>query len=677
MRSNGNRSPLWRVAVLALLALCAGMVSANAQGRRLGLVIGLADYGETKHPTALQDAGLVAQSLRQARFELTEAANLTQTEFRSAFRDFQEKAAAAGPDAVVAIYVSGVGMQDDGENILIPVGARLRQRGDLGLEGLRVSDFLRSLAGVPASARIVMLDASYVHPFSQLVAEGGRGLAPVERREGMLVAYNQSPDQAAQLPRTNYGHYAMALAEALREPGIDLNAVFERVRMRVHDLSQGAETPYHLNGITAPVVLVQPTAEAPVAALPPETVEIQRKPIGELGADDAYARAVRTDTIPVYEEFIRAYPSHVQAKRIRAMIAQRREAYYWQRARRANTDRAYWTYLSRYPRGAHAGEAEARLARLSAPIAPPPQFEEVIYDDLPPPPPEEIEVYEAVVADDRWDVLPPPSGYSVHFLPPPPVEIIDLEPPPPNPSSRLLPAVVIGAGVIGAAILANRAWKRPPQVRPVVVPPVVRPPRPPRPPVVMPPGVGPGGRPPVGVLPPPGPGGSVVPPPVGVRPPVVQAPGGGQPPVGVRPPGTPGVGGGGVQPPVGQPPVGVRPPGTPGVGGGGVQPPVGQPPVGVRPPGTPGVGGGGVQPPVGQPPVGVRPPGTPGVGGSGVQPPRPGAIQPPPVGGTHSPGVGGAQPPRPGAIQPVPGGGARSGWTYPSDRRPSPACTSA
>ena len=384
MRSNGNRSPLWRVAVLALLALCAGMVSANAQGRRLGLVIGLADYGETKHPTALQDAGLVAQSLRQARFELTEAANLTQTEFRSAFRDFQEKAAAAGPDAVVAIYVSGVGMQDDGENILIPVGARLRQRGDLGLEGLRVSDFLRSLAGVPASARIVMLDASYVHPFSQLVAEGGRGLAPVERREGMLVAYNQSPDQAAQLPRTNYGHYAMALAEALREPGIDLNAVFERVRMRVHDLSQGAETPYHLNGITAPVVLVQPTAEAPVAALPPETVEIQRKPIGELGADDAYARAVRTDTIPVYEEFIRAYPSHVQAKRIRAMIAQRREAYYWQRARRANTDRAYWTYLSRYPRGAHAGEAEARLARLSAPIAPPPQFEEVIYDDLPP-----------------------------------------------------------------------------------------------------------------------------------------------------------------------------------------------------------------------------------------------------------------------------------------------------
>ncbi|KAF0227872.1 MAG: hypothetical protein FD175_2578, partial [Beijerinckiaceae bacterium] len=682
MRTNGIGRPgigtrLRRLAAIALMAFTASVAGASAQGKRLGLVIGLADYGDVKHPTALQDAGLVAQSLKQAGFELTEAANLTQGEFRNSFRDFVDKASAAGPDTVIAVYLAGVGVQDDGENILVPTGARLRQRSDLALEGLRISDFLRSLGGVPSAGRIVMLDASYSHPIGQLVAEGGRGLASVEKRDGLLVAFNQSPDQVAALPRTNYGFYAMALAEALREPGLDLNAVFERVRLRAHDLSQGAETPWHLNGLSQPIVLVPGVAGAPIASQAPEAIEMRRRPVRELGADDAYARVVELDTIPAYEDFLKAYPTHAQAKRVRAMIAARREAYYWQRARRANTDRAYWTYLRRYPRGAHAGEAEARLSRLSVPLMPPPQFEEVIYDDLPPPPPEEIEVYEAVIAEDRWDVLPPPSGYGVHFLPPPPVEIIELAPPPPNPTSRLLPAVVIGAGVVGAAILANRAWRRPEPVRPVVTPPIVRPPRPPvgqpfvgQPPVARPPVIG---QPPVGVRPPGTP--PVTPPVGGVNPPVGQPPV--VPPVGVRPPGTPPVTPpvGGVNPPVGQPPVvppvGVRPPGTPPVTPpvGGVNPPVGQPPVGVRPPGTPPVTPpvGGVNPPVGQPgKIGpaynnvIAPPGQPSLEGNQIngtakpiQPIRPGAIMPPPTGGVAPPA---ATPPRaaPPSVAPPP-----------------------
>ncbi|OYU49076.1 MAG: hypothetical protein CFE31_06760 [Rhizobiales bacterium PAR1] len=593
MRTEGKRTPVLRLLALACLTLLVGLSAAEAQGKRLGLVIGLADYGDVKHPTALQDAGLVAQSLKQDGFELMEAANLTQSEFRAMFRDFTERAGAAGPDAVLAVYISGVALQDDGENILLPVGARLRQRSDLALEGLRVGDFLRSLSSLPASARIVMLDASYTHPLGQLVAEGGQGLAPAEKRDGLLVSYNQSPDQVATLPRTNYGHYAMALAEALREPGLDTNGIFERVRLRVHDLSQGAETPWAVSGLSAPLILVPGVAGAPVAAQTQEFIEARRKPIGQLGADDAYSRAIELDTIPAYEEFLKAYPSHVQAKRVRAMIAARREAYTWQRARRTNTDRAYWTYLRRYPNGAHAAEAESRLARLAAPVVPPPQFEEVIYDDLPPPLPEELEIYESVVIENRWGMLPPPTGYSDRFLPPPPIEIIELAPPPPNPSSRLLPAVVIGAGVVGAAILANRAWKRPAEVRPVVAPPVMRPPRVP-------------GQ--FGIQQP-------------VRPPM------GQPPVGaVQQPVAPL---GGMRPPIGQPPVGVVPP------VGGVQQPV-VPPGGVRPPGSPPVG---VVPPVGQPPVGqpgaIRPlqPGAVPNAPSGL--PRPGAI--PPQGGLRPP----------------------------------------
>ncbi|MFN3483487.1 MAG: caspase domain-containing protein, partial [Rhabdaerophilum calidifontis] len=463
-------------ALIRGLALAAGLlaaVGAEAQGRRLGFVVGIGDYGQAPHPTALPDAALVAQSLKQAGFEVTEAANLSQADFRAAFRDFLGRAQAAGPDAVLALYLSGIGLQDDGENYLVPAGAAIRSRADLPLEALRLSDYLRALTGIPAAGRMVMLDAAYAHPLAEGIASGGRGFGLVERADGLLLAYNQDPGQAAPLPVTNYGHFAMALAEALREPGLDLGAIFERVRLRVFDLSQGREKPWNVNGISQPILLLAPNPG--LAPAVPAAPELRTRPIGELPAEDAYARALERDTIEGYDAFLRAYPDHPQAKRIRALVAQRREAYYWQRARRANTTRAYWTYLRRYPRGAHAEEAEERLARLSAPVAPPPSFEEIIYDDLPPPPVEEVIVYETVIVEEDWHALPPPPPPPVHLLPPPPVGIIELAPPPPNPLARALPAVAIG---VGAAILANRAWRRPAAVRPPAAAPPPRPFRP-------------------------------------------------------------------------------------------------------------------------------------------------------------------------------------------------------
>ena len=59
------------------------------------------------------------------------------------------------------------------------------------------------------------------------------------------------------------------------------------------------------------------------------------------------------------------------APRVRAMLAARREAITWQRSRRLDTPAAYWSYLQRYPRGAHADDARRRLAYLAAEPEPP------------------------------------------------------------------------------------------------------------------------------------------------------------------------------------------------------------------------------------------------------------------------------------------------------------------
>ena len=104
---------------------------------------------------------------------------------------------------------------------------------------------------------------------------------------------------------------------------------------------------------------------------------------------DAYAAALERDTLPAYEEFLAAYPGDPLAKRVMAIVAARREAITWRRTYRADTPEAYWSYLRRYPRGPHAADARRRLAILTAPLEPPPNFAMIDYD-VPPPPPEEM-----------------------------------------------------------------------------------------------------------------------------------------------------------------------------------------------------------------------------------------------------------------------------------------------
>ncbi|CAN1510909.1 Caspase domain containing protein [Rhabdaerophilaceae bacterium] len=461
MCHSGRRLPHGVAAILVSLLIFALPGSrVMAQGmQRLGFVVGLADYPDRKHPTALGDASLVASALKSAGFALTEGANMSDAEFRAAFRSFLDLANAAGPDAVIAFYVSGFAVQDEGETYLVPPAARLRQRADLATEALRLSDFLRAMAGLPSRSRIVMIDAGYQNPYLALVADGPRGMALPEQQEGVILAFNTSPGQASPLPRTAYGPYAMALAEALQEPSLDINAAFERARLRTHDLSGGTDTPFVLNGLADPLILFAGQAIAPG---PLET------PAPSNPADEAYARAVALDTIRGYEGFLADHPTHPQAKRVLALLAGKREAAYWQRTRRTNTEGAYWSYLKYYPRGGHAAEARRRLSRFTPAEAPPANFVEMVYDDLLPPRDDEIEVYETIVVEEAWEVLPAPFVAPVALLPPPPVAIVDLPPPTSGFDARYLAAVPLA---VGAGVIAHRLWKRPQRIHPTYSPP--------------------------------------------------------------------------------------------------------------------------------------------------------------------------------------------------------------
>ncbi|MCK1479868.1 caspase family protein [Bradyrhizobium sp. 197] len=417
---------------------------AQQQEKRIALVVGNGAYAKSPLATTANDAGLIAQTLQAAGFDVVGARDLDGDTLRKSFRDFIQKAQASGPGTVAMIYLAGYGVQLAGENYFIPVDSNITRDTDIPTEGLRISDYARQLASVPLKANIVVLDAARAQPF----VEGGQpiasGLALVEPDPNMLIAFNAAPGTVAPEEPGPYGIYAQSLAEMIRTGGLPLPDVFDRVRLRVNEASKGAQVPWNEQKISAQFSFFERGPDAPPQEAAPDQVAAMRnKPIRDLGVQDAYAAALARDTLPAYEEFLGAYPNDPMSKRVMAIVAARREAITWRRTYRTDTPEAYWSYLRRYSRGPHAADARRRLAILTAPVEPPPSFAMIDYD-VPPPPPEEIVYVDRPVlyfSDPDFGFAPPPPP-PIYYLPPPPPDFVVLSPPMPVLGLFVLPQPV-------------------------------------------------------------------------------------------------------------------------------------------------------------------------------------------------------------------------------------------
>jgi uncharacterized caspase-like protein len=451
---------LYRVVVLlAVLApLFAAPAGAQAPERRFALVIGNSEYKAGRHPTAANDAGLVAETLRTAGFDVAGARDLDQETLHRSIREFLDKVSAAGPQAVAFVYLAGYGLQFEGENYIVPVDATIARAEDIPIEAMRISDITRPLSGTPGAVKFVVVDAARQPPYAPAGTQLASGLALVEPDPGMLIAFNTAPGSVAPVENGPYGAFAQALAEMIGTGGIGVDDVFARVRLRVNEKTGGVAVPWYASKITQPFLFMERTPDAPP---PPQQVatamQLQSQPIQQFPDDQqAYIAALERDTIAGYEEFIAAFPDSPHVRRIRALIAVRREAILWRRVLSLNTREAYWSYLERYPQGAHVPDCERRLARLAAAYDPPPAFVPMAFDDIPPPPPDEV-VYLSqpqIVFDDPVFISPPPVPD--FFCPPQPTEFVDLPPPPPP----------IGAFFLAAPVVpffeARQPWVRPP-----------------------------------------------------------------------------------------------------------------------------------------------------------------------------------------------------------------------
>jgi uncharacterized caspase-like protein len=419
-----------------LLAVTPNWAGAAAE-KRMALVIGNAAYRAHPLATPANDAELVREALRAAGFDVVGARDLDGDSMHRTVRDLLDKASKAGPDAVVAFYFAGYGIQVAGENYLLPVDVRISGDADISTQGVRVSEITRSLAALHPRANIVILDAARSIPLDVPGEPLASGLAWAGPEPDTLLAFNATPGTAAPDEQGIYGAYAKAVVEAMREGGVSAADMFKQVRLRVYQTTNGAQLPWDFSRVQVRVAFSDGNAGAPRAAASlDKAAALRTRPMPELSLADAYLVALFRDTFDGYADFLAAYGREATAKRIHAILAVRREAITWLRTYQEDTPESYWSYLSRYPRGPHAGDSRRSLRRLAAPTEPPANFARIEYD-VPAPLPGESEYLEqpALGSDSAApppQIIEPPSAQlatltsqrpatsdQVHALPPP------------------------------------------------------------------------------------------------------------------------------------------------------------------------------------------------------------------------------------------------------------------
>lgn len=381
--------------ILALGLVCAGLVltssPAAAQQRRFAFVIGNGGYQNVPRlPNALNDASATAAVLREAGFDVVQVTDATLGGMRESLGSFIGKVERGGTGATALVYYAGHAIQLDGANYLLPVDIRTETAANIAGQSLSLSDILKRLDATGVVAKIVILDACRDNPFAardfarglalQMVdgaTEAPRseaGLARIDSRSGTFVAFATSPGATAADGAGNNSPFTEAFLRLAREPGVPVEQLFRRIRLAVHDATNGTQIPWDTSSLITDFAFFQrpaaPAAPAtpPAAAAPAEPVSLTARPtaasLRSLSPADAYRAAIAWDRRDIYRSVLEIHPEGERAPRLHRIVTLRTEETAWAETVRAGDAESFLMFARLFPGSQHVGEA-VRMARTA------------------------------------------------------------------------------------------------------------------------------------------------------------------------------------------------------------------------------------------------------------------------------------------------------------------------
>lgn len=314
----------------------------------MALVIGNSDYKFSPLPNPVNDAALMAATLRAVGFEVLEHTDLNRRAMKRAFSDFGLKLENSGDNTVGLIYYAGHGVQIGGENYLIPVGTQIFDELDVEIEGIRASSLLGTLRNSDTAMNIVILDACRNNPFKSRSRSAARGLAKMDAPTGTLLAYSTSPGDVAEDGSGNNSTYTAALARAIQNPGAKVEEVFKKVRVNVMDRTQGRQVPWESSSLVGDFVFV---ADEPLEISQAQQANTQLAYQTEGNFSTVQPLTIPSTVLPQTNTMV--------------------EIEYWKSITSSKNISLFQSYLRTYPDGLFKDIAVARIEELTEPVKPP------------------------------------------------------------------------------------------------------------------------------------------------------------------------------------------------------------------------------------------------------------------------------------------------------------------
>src|SRR6266481_770647 len=239
---------LGRSLVLGLLFAVGLFAEAYAAEQRVALVIGNGGYWSAPElRNSRNDADDISVQLKQLGFAVIDGRDLDRSSMQTLLSRFAQrlKGAEAG-----LVYYSGHGLQMNGQNFLVPVDLKYDNGTFTPFELVKVDDVIDAL-GYTDGVRLLVLDACRDNPFAKILAQNKgtrgagttRGLAKIERSQGMLIAYSTQPNAVAADGNGRNSPFTAALVREIQVPGLEVATVFRRVAVNVNRETAGAQTP--------------------------------------------------------------------------------------------------------------------------------------------------------------------------------------------------------------------------------------------------------------------------------------------------------------------------------------------------------------------------------------------------------------------------------------------------
>jgi len=241
---------------VAILLLCVVLTTLGATAatpeRRVALVIGNSQYkmANISLVNPRNDAQDVASVLRNLGFEVILATDSSKRDMDVALANFARTAVNA--DSAL-FYYAGHAMQYGGRNYLMPVDAELEDEISLRYNMIQIDD-VRSALDRASGVKIMILDACRNNPLADRFMRNQvgqtrsvsmtRGLARIDKTQGMVVAYATAADDVALDGSSGRNSpFTTALLKRLQEPGLEIEMMFRRIAADVNAQTGGRQRP--------------------------------------------------------------------------------------------------------------------------------------------------------------------------------------------------------------------------------------------------------------------------------------------------------------------------------------------------------------------------------------------------------------------------------------------------